>query len=211
MFINKLASILGEKGFSNIQQLVKETTLSRNTVVNMNNNPFFNSTLSTVNELCKVLNVSFDELIEWYPFDLKFNEPILFSSENNKSVICSISCEGNLIQDDENSKIGDIYFWGEISTFEFKGNQLIRVDLTIPENDSKKELNNPIIDDCDLSNNWDFYSLLEEVTSARAFEIILNKISDLLYEKMKEMYGNNSDISINFSDIARISIYNHLK
>lgn len=69
MLANRLKAILAERNMT-IQNIVDNTTLSRNTISNLINKPQGNINISTVDEICSFLGIPISDFFVFYPYSL---------------------------------------------------------------------------------------------------------------------------------------------
>lgn len=70
MIICKLSEILGRKRLR-VSDVIKATKISRPTLSNLYHNDSKGINFDTLNTLCEYLNISTDELLIYYPIDIK--------------------------------------------------------------------------------------------------------------------------------------------
>ncbi|MEB7423280.1 helix-turn-helix transcriptional regulator [Mammaliicoccus sciuri] len=71
MIRNKLAEIMHQKGVK-VVKLAKETGISRNTITNTSQNNSEMLRMDTINNICKVLNITPCEFFEYVPIEIEF-------------------------------------------------------------------------------------------------------------------------------------------
>lgn len=69
MLANRLKAILADRNIT-IQNLVDNTSLSRNTISNLINKPEGNINISTVDEICSFLGIEISNFFSFYPYTL---------------------------------------------------------------------------------------------------------------------------------------------
>ncbi|WP_301420198.1 helix-turn-helix domain-containing protein [Mammaliicoccus lentus] len=176
MIRNKLAEIMHQKGVK-VVKLAKDTGISRNTITNTSQNNSEMLRMETVNNICKVLDITPCDFFEYVPLELEFE----FSHEENSLFIESIANVGGELdeynleldiiidietKEEKRSVIGKLYTsQNTILTANYINNSLITYSIKFDEKEDEEFLYNTVSSLSSGMKKLIYKKLVNEVTN----------------------------------------------